>query len=116
MIKHITNNCRSSDNPAPVDFDPDSWFEKILSMLDMHSDDSNLGPGASNLQDSTCYLDDSDLESLSDGSFGDEGEEEEIRELMDLMDQQLAGTAVGRSFERENKVSVETGMSVCNEL
>ena len=87
-------------------------------MLKVHSENSNLqdaGPEAS-LQDSSYDLDDSDLESLSDSSsLGDEdkGKGEELRELMELMDQQLAGTVVGSSFERESRVSAATASQYC---
>ena len=89
---------RSSENATAVDFDPDSCLEKIVSML----------RDPSNIQDSRNEdeASDDDLESLSDGSIGDEGEGhgEELRELMELMDEQLAGTTIGKSFEKENPV------------
>ncbi len=91
-----------------MDFDPDTCLEKIMSMLDINSNLQDPGPETSNLQDSCCDEDeDGDLESLSDYSIDDEGEGqgEELRQLMELMDEELVGTAVGRSFERESTVS-----------
>ena len=96
---------RSSDPPTAVDFDPDMCLEKIMSMLSVNPSQTDTRPqGVEDSHKDEEEGSEDDLDSLSCGSLGDEGEEgqgEELQELMELMDEQLADTAVGKSFERE---------------
>ncbi|KAL5473969.1 hypothetical protein EMCRGX_G028539 [Ephydatia muelleri] len=76
----------SVDEPAQIAFDPESFADAVHSLLD--------GDGSE--------------EDISDGSENSSGEDEEMSVLMEEMDRELAGTEVGKTFERE-KVSTNGG-------
>ncbi|XP_077980173.1 protein ecdysoneless homolog [Glandiceps talaboti] len=81
---------------AKIMFSPDNFFQSLEKMMNLEYRDTM---GDDNEDDSDDGFNDED----SDNEANEEQEEEakEVKELMDLMDEELEGTTIGNSFEKQ---------------
>lgn len=93
-VKFDDQNIESESNNQ-IDFNPDAFHSHIKEMLDLVIPEDNWESNS----DMSDFADDDDLEKNIAGMAG---EQINLKTYMEQMDKELAGTTIGKSFEKKS--------------